>query len=172
MITHNHRQPNLQQTRTRRQGVPSFVDGLKGSSQAALVTPATPDHHGREDVRNGMPNPSRWCHLIGDRVARTPETICSELLGDARDHRSSWCDGLEGAPSRWVPLSGSGHGHKVPSKESHAEVVERSDPLLSLWRETQRLNLVTVVDDELPTDRWRRHKRFGARSGNHASSFA
>ena len=138
----------------------------------ALVAPAIPDHCGRDDVRYGVADPFRWYDLIGDRVARPAEVTWPEILGDARDDRSSWCDGLEGAPRRRVPISGSGHGHKVPSKESHAEVVERSNSLLCLWLETERLNLVTVVDDELPTDRWRGDEGFGARSGDHASSVA
>ena len=157
---------------TRRRGVTSSGDGLEGRAQAALVAPATPDHCGREDVRYGTTDPSRGYHLIGDRVARTTEVIWLELLGDPRNHRSSWRDGLEGAPRRWGPLSGSGHGHKVPSKKPHAEVVEGSDSLLSLWLKAERLNLVTVVEDELPTDRWGRHEGLGARSGDHSMSLA
>lgn len=146
--------------------------GLEGGAQAALIAPAAPDHGGREDVRYGMADPLRWYHLIGDRVPRAAEVIGPEFFGDARKHRSSWLDGLEGAPRRWIPLSGSGHGHKAPPKEPHAEVVERSDSLLSLWLETERLDLVAVVDDELPTDRWRCHEGLGARSGDHAASVA
>lgn len=150
----------------------SFGDGLQGRAQAALVAPAIPDHCGCEDVRYGVADPSRWYDLIGDRVARTAEVTWPEILGDARNDRSRWCDGVEGAPRRWVPEGGSGHGHKVSSKASHAEVVERSDSLLCLWLETERLNLVTVVDNELPTDRWRGNEGFGARSGDHTSSVA
>lgn len=150
----------------------SFGDGLEGRAQAALVAPAIPDHCGCEDVRYGVADPSCWYGLIGDRVARTAEVTWPEILGDARNDRSRWCDGLEGAPRRWVPMSGSGHGHKVSSKESHADVVERSDSLLCLWPETERLNLVTVVDDELPTDRWRGDEGFGARAGDHTLSVA
>ena len=91
-----------------------------------------------------MADPFRWCHLMGDRVARTTEGIWLELLGDARKHRSSRCDGLEGTQGRWNPLSGSGHGHELPPKAPQAEVVERSDSLFALWLEAERLNLATL----------------------------